>query len=112
MSSNGAWRWALTCCRLRHALGDHGRAEAGAEGGQILPCLGVRRLAGIRALSAAFPGLSFVPTGGVGPKNHADNLGFPPVLACGGSWMVDVQDLAETTRHCLEARAIAKEIRG
>ena len=69
-------------------------------------------LSGIKALSAAFPGLSFVPTGGVGPKNLAEFLGFSPILACGGSWMVNVRDLAETTRLCQEARVIVKEIRG
>lgn len=69
-------------------------------------------LAGIKALSPAFPGLGFVPTGGVGPKNLAEFLGFKPVLACGGSWMVDAKNPAETTRLCLEARAIVKEVRG
>jgi 2-dehydro-3-deoxyphosphogluconate aldolase/(4S)-4-hydroxy-2-oxoglutarate aldolase len=38
-------------------------------------------LQGIKALSAAFPGLMFVPTGGVGPKNLAEYLGFKPILA-------------------------------
>lgn len=69
-------------------------------------------LQGIKALSAAFPGLKFVPTGGVGPKNLADFLGFQPVLACGGSWMVDVKNLPETIRLCEEARAIVREVRG
>lgn len=44
--------------------------------------------AGIAALSAPFPGMRFVPTGGVGPKNLADYLGLAAVLAVGGSWMV------------------------
>lgn len=44
--------------------------------------------AGIAALSVPFPGLRFVPTGGVGPKNLADYLGLAAVLAVGGSWMV------------------------
>lgn len=44
--------------------------------------------AGIAALSAPFPGLRFVPTGGVGRKNLADYLGLAAVLAVGGSWMV------------------------
>lgn len=69
-------------------------------------------LAGIKSLSAAFPGLGFVPTGGVGPKNLAEYLEFKPVIACGGSWMVDVKNLPETTRLCAEARAIVKEVRG
>jgi 2-dehydro-3-deoxyphosphogluconate aldolase / (4S)-4-hydroxy-2-oxoglutarate aldolase len=69
-------------------------------------------LAGIKSLSAAFPGLGFVPTGGVGPKNLAEFLGFKPILACGGSWMVDVKNLPETTRLSAEARAIVQEVRG
>ncbi len=69
-------------------------------------------LAGIKALSAAFPGLGFVPTGGVGAGNLADYLGFKPVIACGGSWMVNAKNPAETTRLCREARAIVQEIRG
>ena len=69
-------------------------------------------LQGIKALSAAFPGLKFVPTGGVGPKNLAEYLGFAPILACGGSWMVDVKNLPETTRLCEEAAEIVKTVRG
>ncbi len=69
-------------------------------------------LAGIKALSAAFPGLKFVPTGGVGPKNLAEFLGATPILACGGSWMVNAGDLTETERLCAEAAAIVKEVRG
>lgn len=44
--------------------------------------------AAIRALSAPFGGLSFVPTGGVTPANLADYLALPCVPAVGGSWMV------------------------
>ena len=42
----------------------------------------------IAALAAPFTGVSFVPTGGVGPKNLADYLSIPAVAAVGGSWMV------------------------
>jgi len=42
----------------------------------------------IAALAAPFGGVSFVPTGGVGPKNLADYLSIPAVAAVGGSWMV------------------------
>jgi 2-dehydro-3-deoxyphosphogluconate aldolase/(4S)-4-hydroxy-2-oxoglutarate aldolase len=44
--------------------------------------------AAIKALSAPFVGLRFVPTGGVGPKNLGDYLSIPAVAAVGGSWMV------------------------
>ncbi|MEO7126433.1 MAG: bifunctional 4-hydroxy-2-oxoglutarate aldolase/2-dehydro-3-deoxy-phosphogluconate aldolase [Nakamurella sp.] len=42
----------------------------------------------IKALSAPFTGLKFVPTGGIGPNNLAEYIALPSVLAVGGSWMV------------------------
>jgi 2-dehydro-3-deoxyphosphogluconate aldolase / (4S)-4-hydroxy-2-oxoglutarate aldolase len=42
----------------------------------------------IAALAAPFVGVSFVPTGGVGPKNVREYLDIPAVAAVGGSWMV------------------------
>jgi 2-dehydro-3-deoxyphosphogluconate aldolase/(4S)-4-hydroxy-2-oxoglutarate aldolase len=44
--------------------------------------------AAISALAAPFGGVSFVPTGGVGPKNLAEYLSIQAVAAVGGSWMV------------------------
>ncbi|CAN5126567.1 bifunctional 4-hydroxy-2-oxoglutarate aldolase/2-dehydro-3-deoxy-phosphogluconate aldolase [soil metagenome] len=44
--------------------------------------------AAIAALAAPFVGVSFVPTGGVGPENLQDFLSLPCVAAVGGSWMV------------------------
>lgn len=43
----------------------------------------------IKALSAPFPSMRFVPTGGVNAKNLNDYLAFPRIFSCGGSWMVD-----------------------
>lgn len=45
-------------------------------------------VAAINALGAAFPGLRFMPTGGISPSNLKEYLRCPRVLACGGSWMV------------------------
>lgn len=42
----------------------------------------------IKALAAPFPQMKFMPTGGVSEKNILEYLAFPPVIACGGSWMV------------------------
>ena len=42
----------------------------------------------IKALSAPFPGVSFMPTGGIGVHNIKEYLAFDKVAACGGSWMV------------------------
>jgi 2-dehydro-3-deoxyphosphogluconate aldolase/(4S)-4-hydroxy-2-oxoglutarate aldolase len=45
--------------------------------------------AAIKALSAPFPAMSFLPSGGVNPGNLADYLSLPCVPAVSGSWMVD-----------------------
>lgn len=42
----------------------------------------------LKALSAPYGTVNFVPTGGINLSNLADYLSFPKVLACGGSWMV------------------------
>lgn len=41
----------------------------------------------IRAVSAVFPDLKFVPTGGINAANVDEYLALPSVLACGGSWL-------------------------
>jgi len=42
----------------------------------------------LKAISAPFGGLKFIPTGGIDEKNIISYLQFSKVLACGGSWMV------------------------
>ena len=54
---------------------------------KIFPASVVGGPAFIRAVSAVFPGLKFIPTGGVNAENVADYLALPSVLACGGSWL-------------------------
>jgi 2-dehydro-3-deoxyphosphogluconate aldolase/(4S)-4-hydroxy-2-oxoglutarate aldolase len=44
--------------------------------------------AAIKALSAPFPQVRFIPTGGIGPAQLEDYLSLPAVVAVGGSWMV------------------------
>jgi 2-dehydro-3-deoxyphosphogluconate aldolase/(4S)-4-hydroxy-2-oxoglutarate aldolase len=68
----------------------------------------------IRALSAPFPQVGFVPTGGVGPGNLSEYLDVPSVVACGGSWLVDRKLVeagawGEVTRLSAEALEIARE---
>jgi 2-dehydro-3-deoxyphosphogluconate aldolase/(4S)-4-hydroxy-2-oxoglutarate aldolase len=41
----------------------------------------------LRALSAAFPTIRFMPTGGIGPDNLASYLSIPAVAYVGGSWI-------------------------
>jgi 2-dehydro-3-deoxyphosphogluconate aldolase/(4S)-4-hydroxy-2-oxoglutarate aldolase len=68
--------------------------------------------AAIKALSAPFPGLRFMPTGGVNAGNLHEYLALPSVIAAGGSWMVErplvtAGDWAEITRRTAEAVALA-----
>ena len=42
----------------------------------------------IKALSAPFPNLKFMPTGGINAGNVLTYLASESVIACGGSWMV------------------------
>jgi 2-dehydro-3-deoxyphosphogluconate aldolase/(4S)-4-hydroxy-2-oxoglutarate aldolase len=69
--------------------------------------------AAIRSMSAPFPGLSFLPSGGVGPENLPDYLALPCVPAVSGSWMVEpalirAGDWAEITRRSADAIAAAR----
>jgi len=65
----------------------------------------------IAALAAPFVGVTFVPTGGIGPKNLHEYLAIPSIVAVGGSWMVPramVREgsFAEITRLTAEAVAL------
>lgn len=42
----------------------------------------------IKAISAPYTNVKFMPTGGINPKNVSSYLENPAILACGGSWMV------------------------
>lgn len=55
----------------------------------------------IKALSAAFPQVMFMPTGGVSLENLTEFLSFPKIFACGGSWMMK-GNIAENCRKILE----------
>ena len=59
----------------------------------------------IKALSAAFPQVRFLPTGGVNLANMNEYLSFPKIFACGGSWMMQGsrEEIAEKTRAAVLA---------
>lgn len=42
----------------------------------------------LKAISAPYGMIKFIPTGGIDQKNVRDYLSFKQVFACGGSWMV------------------------
>ncbi|TAK54082.1 MAG: bifunctional 4-hydroxy-2-oxoglutarate aldolase/2-dehydro-3-deoxy-phosphogluconate aldolase [Bacteroidetes bacterium] len=42
----------------------------------------------LKAISAPYKNIKFIPTGGINESNVASYLSLPQVHACGGSWMV------------------------
>ena len=73
-------------------------------------------VAAIKALSAPYVGLKFMPTGGVSAANLKDYFGCKSIIACGGSWMVKGDLIAagkfdEIRQMTAEAVKLAGEIR-
>ena len=58
----------------------------------------------IRALSAPYANVRFLPTGGVSADNLRDYLDCPNVIACGGTWMVQKELIAAGRFDEIEAR--------
>jgi 2-dehydro-3-deoxyphosphogluconate aldolase/(4S)-4-hydroxy-2-oxoglutarate aldolase len=90
--------------------------EKGLRVLKFFPAEAYGGIATLKALSAPFAGVKYVPTGGVSAKNMADYLALPAVHAVGGSWMVEPRliaagQFAEITRLAAEAVAIARQVR-
>jgi len=74
-------------------------------------------LKAMKALSAPFGGIKFIPTGGVDAKNLKEYLEAPFVHAVGGSWPCPKKEIAAgnfdaVTALCREASEIVREVRG
>lgn len=70
----------------------------------------------IKALSAPYPDMRFMPTGGITEENLKEYLQFSKVFACGGSWMVSKEliaqkDFGAITEKAKKAAALVKEAR-
>ena len=65
----------------------------------------------LKALSAPYSGVRFMPTGGIGSANVLEYLALRQVVACGGSWMAETSLISkgqfdEITRLTREAVAL------
>jgi 2-dehydro-3-deoxyphosphogluconate aldolase/(4S)-4-hydroxy-2-oxoglutarate aldolase len=49
----------------------------------------------LKAMSAPYNEVRFMPTGGITLQNLPDYLSYPKVIACGGSWLADSTLLAD-----------------
>ncbi len=70
----------------------------------------------IKAMSAPYTMMKFMPTGGINATNVREYLACDKILACGGSWMVkgdliSAGNFAEIEKLTREAAEIVKEIR-
>lgn len=71
----------------------------------------------IKAISAPYTGIKFMPTVGINPENVRDYLSYNRILACGGSWMVKgdlvkARNFGKIRELVKEAVGIVKESRG
>ena len=73
-------------------------------------------LKAMKALSAPFGGIRFIPTGGVSKENLADFLSAPFVFAAGGSWLcasgdIEAGNYDKITSLCREAEETVRACR-
>lgn len=74
----------------------------------------------LKAISAPYQMMKFIPTGGIGPKNVLEYLKHPKVVACGGSWMVksdlisngQFEEITRLSRQAIDLTQKAEEASG
>lgn len=86
--------------------------RAGLTAVKFFPAETLGGVAALTAMSAPFPGMAFVPTGGVTPANVGAYLQHGSVLAVGGSWMasrrlIAARDWQQIGRLSAEAAGLA-----
>ena len=84
--------------------------EMGLDFVKFFPTEANGGLPAIKAMSAPYNQLKFMPTGGINLNNLHDYLAFNKIIACGGSWMVtpnllnnkDFETIEEYTRQAVQ----------
>lgn len=74
---------------------------------KFFPASNYGGLATMKALAAAFPSVTFLPTGGISDKNLAEFLEWEKIFAVGGSWMMKGTP-EEIKEKCAAAVTISK----
>ena len=90
--------------------------QEGLDTVKLFPAQPLGGLRWLNALAAPFPGLRFIPTGGIGPAGLAQYARHPAVAAVGGSWiaprsLLRASEFDEITRLAAEAVAIVAAAR-
>ena len=68
--------------------------ELGLDVVKFFPAEAAGGLNMIKAMSAPYTSVKFMPTGGINANNLIDYLNFGKIVACGGSWMVSKDMIA------------------
>ncbi len=69
--------------------------ELGLNTVKFFPAEAVGGLKMIKAMSAPYGQVRFLPTGGINEKNVGEYLAFPKIVAVGGSWMAPTDAIKE-----------------
>ncbi len=79
---------------INNPSGIEAALELGLDTVKFFPAEQSGGLSMIKAMSAPYGGVKFMPTGGVSPANVNDYLAFNKIVCCGGSWMVKPEMIA------------------
>jgi 2-dehydro-3-deoxyphosphogluconate aldolase/(4S)-4-hydroxy-2-oxoglutarate aldolase len=84
---------------------------------KFFPAEAIGGIAVLKAISAPYGGVKFIPTGGINKNNLADYLALPSVHCCGGSWLVKANLISagkfdEITHLAREAMSVVRRVRG
>lgn len=77
--------------------------ELGLEVVKFFPAEQAGGIKMIKAMAAPYTKMKFMPTGGINADNLKDYLDFDKIIACGGSWMVKKDLIAEGKFDEIEA---------
>ena len=88
-------------------------ASFGLKTVKFFPAEAAGGAAFLKAISAPYGNMSFVPTGGISDTNFGQYAALSSVVACGSSWIVDKQLIAsdnwtEIERRCTVMQQIAR----
>jgi 2-dehydro-3-deoxyphosphogluconate aldolase/(4S)-4-hydroxy-2-oxoglutarate aldolase len=76
---------------------------------KFFPASNFGGIAAMKALAAAFPAATFLPTGGISENNLAEYLAWDKIFAVGGSWMMKGTP-EEIREKCRAAVEIARSV--
>ncbi len=88
--------------------------SCGLETVKFFPAEAAGGLKLLRAMSAPYPNVKFMPTGGISLQNVSEYLTFSKVVCCGGSWITEAAkrgDYKEVAKTAREAAVLVQKIR-